>query len=246
MGLFSSIFGGGGKAPELRPPGPDELQSLKELGTRGAAGTQLATGAVEDITALRGPELATQLQALGSLLSLLTGGQFTSPTVEEAIRRQRGDVEERVRRQLGPGGEVSTPGRESLAAFGTQSELLREGARTEELSRLLQVLGLLGPQTRQTASIGFAEPSPGIVRTTGVQERLGELGARSNVASAALRSQSDILGGLIGPAAKGFGGFLGQADIGSLLRSLIGPASIAAAPITGGFSLGVPPLTLGI
>jgi hypothetical protein len=86
--------------------------------------------------------------------------------------------------------------------------MLREQARIANIAPILQMLGLLGPQGRQTAAIGFGEPSPGILRTTGVQERLGEFAGRSRIAEALIGAQAK--GGEAGMAGLGkLGGFLG-------------------------------------
>jgi hypothetical protein len=173
------------------------------------AGTNLSEAQVAALMRLIGPETDVQLGGLQQMMDFMSGKPYTSPTLEAGLRRQQGTLDERLLRQLGPGGEVSTPGRAAQAEFGTQSEMLREQARIQNIQPILQMLGLLGPQGRQTAAIGFGEPSSGILRTTGVQERLGEFDARSRMAAALYGPQAQT--GMAGMAGLGkLGGFLGS------------------------------------
>lgn len=248
MGLFDFFGGGGDSKPTLRPAGPEEQRALEQLGRRGEAGTALSEAQIASILSLLGPETEAQRQALQQIIGFLSGAPFESPTVESALRRQSGELQERLLRQLGPGGEVSTPGRAALAEFGTQSDVLREQARAQQLGPALQLLGLLGPQATSRAQVGLTDPSPGIVRQTGVQERLGELSSLSSIAAAAQgkgAGGADILsflgggaGGLGAALARILGSGAGATGLAGLFGA--GGAGAVGAGTAGGISASLP------
>ena len=71
----------------------------------------------------------------------LAGNLPVSPTLERELIDAEQTLNERLRRQLGPGYATSTPGTEALQKFGQSGIELREAARRGELT-LAEQLGL--------------------------------------------------------------------------------------------------------
>lgn len=75
----------------------------------------------------------------------LKGELPIAPALERELEEGRLNLEERLRKQLGPGFETSTPGIEALDRFFRSGEELREGARRGDLT-LAEQLGLARQQ----------------------------------------------------------------------------------------------------
>ncbi|MFQ5915797.1 MAG: hypothetical protein ACE5JS_21700 [Nitrospinota bacterium] len=71
----------------------------------------------------------------------LRGELPVNPALLRGLEKSEEELRERLRRQLGPGFETSTPGIEALAEFGERRESLLEGARRADLT-LAEQFGL--------------------------------------------------------------------------------------------------------
>jgi hypothetical protein len=80
-------------------------------------------------------------------LAALKGELPVDPALEETLGLQERELRERLSSTLGPGYETSTPGIESLASFNRTAEILRSGARRDELT-LAEQLGITREQQR--------------------------------------------------------------------------------------------------
>lgn len=80
-------------------------------------------------------------------LKALKGELDVDPALEETLSTQERELRNRLSAQLGPGWETSTPGIEALGNFTRSSEILRAGARNDQLT-LAEQLGLAREQER--------------------------------------------------------------------------------------------------
>ena len=80
-------------------------------------------------------------------LKALRGELDVDPALEETLGTQERDLRNRLASQLGPGWETSSPGIEALGNFTRSSEILRAGARNDQLT-LAEQLGLAREQER--------------------------------------------------------------------------------------------------
>lgn len=80
-------------------------------------------------------------------LKALKGELPVDPALEETLGVQERELRAKLASQLGPGYETSSPGIEALGNFFRSSEILREGARTNQLT-LAEQLGLTREQQR--------------------------------------------------------------------------------------------------
>jgi hypothetical protein len=81
-------------------------------------------------------------------LKALKGELPVDPALEETLKVQEQELRNKLSTQLGPGYETSTPGIETLGNFFRSAEILREGARTNQLT-LAEQLGITREQQRQ-------------------------------------------------------------------------------------------------
>lgn len=110
-------------------------------------------------------------------LKALKGELPVDPALEEGIASQEQTLRERLAGQFGPGYETSSPGIETLGNFFKSSEILREGARTGQLT-LAEQLGI----TRQQQS-GFDQASSqDALRMSAVGDPLTFAGAFGQIA----------------------------------------------------------------
>lgn len=91
-----------------------------------------------------------QLEMSHRSLAALRGELPISPGLEKAIATQEQDLRATLTKQLGPGFETSTPGMQAMGEFRTNAEILREGARTNQLT-LNEQLGLARQQQSQAS-----------------------------------------------------------------------------------------------
>ncbi len=75
----------------------------------------------------------------------LKGELPVDPGLEEGLRVNEQDLREKLARQIGPGWETSSPGIEAMAAFKRDAEILRSGARNQQLT-LAEQLGITREQ----------------------------------------------------------------------------------------------------
>lgn len=80
-------------------------------------------------------------------LKALRGELDVDPALEDTLQTQERQLREKLAAQLGPGYETSTPGNEALNNFFRSSEMLRAGARNDQLT-LAEQLGLAREQER--------------------------------------------------------------------------------------------------
>ncbi|HEX7128336.1 MAG TPA: hypothetical protein VF406_21495 [Thermodesulfobacteriota bacterium] len=138
-----------GSQPRVPQPGPEEAALLRDEAALLREGTQFLRGldpvvmaelgltfdpktgqftAAPDAALGQGNEILRALQARS--LRLARGEMDADPFLERAIAKERNLLNERLLRQLGPGGETSSPGLELLSRFGTDVAATRaENAR---------------------------------------------------------------------------------------------------------------------
>jgi hypothetical protein len=168
-----------------------------------------------------------------------------SPGLERELASTESSVRERLRKQLGPEFETSTPGAGVLGNLFTRSEELRESARRGELTGGMQSALALG-QFRQGTLGSFLSQGQGISQGglpfigagTQVSGALGSqlgmfaqdrgLQAQISMANADRRAASKAaligaVGGLAGAAATGGASYLGSKAIGAGLGAALKP-----------------------
>jgi len=153
----------------------------------------------------------------------LAGELPVNPALIRAREEGLKTLEERLRKQLGPGFETSSPGIEALSEFGTRSEELFEGARRGDLT-LAESLGIARQESQERtldrlfgrAAAGFEFPRSAAASITGPlslfqQDRALQL--QANITSQQIGGQT--LASLFGAAGTavglgiGLGGFGG-------------------------------------
>lgn len=110
-------------------------------------------------------------------LKALRGELPVDPALENELKGQEEQLRERLVAQFGPGYETSSVGIETLGDFFTNSEAMREGARTGQLT-LAEQLGL----TRQQQDIFARQSSQDALRTSSVADPLAFAGAYGQAA----------------------------------------------------------------
>lgn len=81
-------------------------------------------------------------------LKAMKGELPLDPALEESLKSSEQQMREKLQSQFGPGYETSSPAIETLGQFMRSSEILREGARTGQLT-LSEQLGLTREQQEQ-------------------------------------------------------------------------------------------------
>lgn len=110
-------------------------------------------------------------------LDALAGNLPVDPALEQNLTQQENELRERLATQFGPGYETSTPAIETLGDFFRNSEVLREGARTGQLT-LAEQLGLAREQ-QNDFSRGASQD---VLRQTSIGDPLTFAGAFGQVA----------------------------------------------------------------
>jgi hypothetical protein len=105
-------------------------------------------------------------------LKALKGELPVDPALEDSLSKQEQELRDRLSAQLGPGYETSTPGIEMLGEFFRSSEILREGARTGQLT-LAEQLGI----TREQQDIYRRQSSQDTLRQSAIGDPLTFAGA---------------------------------------------------------------------
>lgn len=105
------------------------------------------TGITKRPDALADMKKDIETQLTERTLKALKGELPVDPALEETLGVQERDLRAKLSSQLGPGYETSSPGIESLGNFFRSSEILREGARTNQLT-LSEQLGITREQQR--------------------------------------------------------------------------------------------------
>jgi hypothetical protein len=165
-------------------------------------------------------------------LKALKGELPVDPALEESLQKQEEDLRNRLSAQLGPGYETSTPGIETLAEFMRSSEILREGARTGQLT-LAEQLGI----TRDQQEMFRRQSSQDVLRQSSIGDPLTFAGAFGQTARGFGQAQVPFIqhrqmqlnasianaqsaNGLMGAGIGALGGILGMLSDERLKRNI--------------------------
>jgi hypothetical protein len=131
-------------------------------------------------------DLETQLTKRS--LDALAGNLPVSPGLERDLGKQEQTLREKLGAQLGPGFETSTPGIEALAKQRESADVLREGARTAQLT-LAEQLGI----TRQQQDQFSRQSSQDVLRQQAIGDPLTLAGAFGQTASGFGKAQEPFI-----------------------------------------------------
>lgn len=147
------------------------------------------------ITAItkRADPLADQSKEIQGLLNerslkALKGELPIDPGLERDLAAQRSTLMESLTRQFGPGGLTSSPAQEALQRFNESEDILREGARTGQLT-LAEQLGI----TREQQNDFARQSSQDTLRASAIGDPLTFAGAFGQVANNYLRAQQPFI-----------------------------------------------------
>jgi hypothetical protein len=121
-------------------------------------------------------------------LDALAGNLPVSPGLERDIGKTTQTLRERLSSQLGPGYETSSPGQEALAKDAENANVLREGARTAQLT-LAEQLGITREQQNQFSQ----QSSQDILRQSSIGDPLTLAGAFGQTASGYGKAQEPYI-----------------------------------------------------
>jgi len=109
-------------------------------------------GTIKSIKKKDNPEDAKRKELEGMYLDrslkAMRGELELDPALEESLKTGEQQLREKLQSQFGPGYETSSPAIETLGQFMRSSEILREGARTGQLT-LSEQLGITREQQEQ-------------------------------------------------------------------------------------------------
>lgn len=131
-------------------------------------------------------DLETQLTKRS--LDALAGNLPVSPGLERDLTQQEQTLRNKLSGQLGPGFETSSPGIEALAKQKESAEVLREGARTAQLT-LAEQLGITREQQNQFSQ----QSSQDILRQSSIGDPLTLAGAFGQTASGFGKAQEPFI-----------------------------------------------------
>jgi hypothetical protein len=139
------------------------------------------TGNITGITKKNDPLQQQNDEITGLLnkrtLDALHGDLPVDPALETSLHTNEQQMRERLSQQFGPGYETSTPGIETLGNFMNQSEQLRYGARTGQLT-LGEQLGI----TRQQQDQFTQQTNQDVLRQAAFGDPMSIAGAYGQVA----------------------------------------------------------------
>lgn len=121
-------------------------------------------------------------------LKALHGELPLDPGLERDLASQRATLMEQLTRQFGPGGLTSTPAQEAIQRFTESENILREGARTGQLT-LAEQLGITREQQNQFAR----QSATDTLRSSAIGDPLTFAGAFGQVANNYLRAQQPFI-----------------------------------------------------
>lgn len=135
-------------------------------------GFEVTTDANGNITSIKKKfdeleEQAREIQKLSQERSIkaLKGELPVDPALEEDLKTQEETLRNKLATQFGPGYETSSPAIEAMEGFRRSAEILREGARTGQLT-LAEQIGLSREQERiykqQTQQEGLLSQATGL------------------------------------------------------------------------------------
>lgn len=138
--------------------------------------TTNAEGTITAISKRANPDDAKRKELESGLLDrslkALKGELPVDPALEETLTTQEKQVRDKLSAQLGPGYETSSAGIETLGNFFRSSEILREGARTGQLT-LAEQLGITRSQQDQFSR----QSSQDVLRQSAIGDPLTFAGA---------------------------------------------------------------------
>jgi hypothetical protein len=121
-------------------------------------------------------------------LDALAGNLPVSPGLERDIGKNTQTLRERLQSQLGPGYETSSAGIEALSKDTENAEILREGARTAQLT-LAEQLGITREQQNQFSQ----QSSQDVLRQSSIGDPLTLAGAFGQTASGFGKAQEPFI-----------------------------------------------------
>jgi hypothetical protein len=121
-------------------------------------------------------------------LAALKGELPIDPGLERDLASQRNTLMESLTRQFGPGGMTSTPAQEALQRFNESENILREGARTGQLT-LAEQLGITREQQNQFTN----QTAQDTLRASAIGDPLTFAGAFGQVSNNYLRAQQPFI-----------------------------------------------------
>lgn len=131
-------------------------------------------------------DLETQLTKRS--LDALAGNLPVSPGLERDLAKQEGTLRNKLSSQLGSGYETSSPGIEALQKQNESAEVVREGARTAQLT-LAEQLGITREQQNQFSQ----QSSQDILRQSSIGDPLTLAGAFGQTASGYGKAQEPYI-----------------------------------------------------
>ena len=142
--------------------------------------------------------------SLERTLSALKGELPINPSLTRELDEQEELLREDLRRQLGPGFETSTPGRDALAKFFRDKEEILEGARRADLTNS-ESLSLARSSLRQGSTVAGSTSGTSPFIATNLPSRFGDIFRAGDVAT----SRSSSVAGLSN-VVSGFGSIASQ------------------------------------
>lgn len=121
-------------------------------------------------------------------LDALAGNLPVSPGLERDLKAQETTLKEKLSSQLGPGFETSSPGIEALQKQHESADVLREGARTAQLT-LAEQLGITREQQNQFSQ----QSSQDVLRQSSIGDPLTLAGAFGQTASGFGKAQEPFI-----------------------------------------------------
>ena len=187
-------------AEDLAPAEKEFREKSLDLLSKGLDASERALDLAEKINPL---EEEVETLSLERTLKALKGELPINPSLTREIDEQEELLREDLRRQLGPGFETSTPGRNALDKFFRDKEEILEGARRADLTNS-ESLSLARASLRQgTTATTTSGSSPFIA--SGLPSRFGDIFRASDVAT----SRSSSVAGLSN-VVSGFGSITSQ------------------------------------
>lgn len=129
-----------------------------------------------------------EMQLTRRSLDALAGNLPVSPGLERDLTKQQETLRERLAQQLGPGFETSSAGIEALQNQSESAEVLREGARTAQLT-LAEQLGITREQQNQFSQ----QSSQDVLRQQAIGDPLTLAGAFGQTAGGFGKAQEPFI-----------------------------------------------------
>ena len=202
---------------ELAPAEKEFRQKSLDLLSKNLDASERALDLAERINPL---EEEVETLSLERTLAALKGELPINPSLTREIDEQEELLREDLRRQLGPGFETSTPGRNALDKFFRDKEEILEGARRADLTNS-ESLSLARASLRQGKTATTTSGSSPFI-ASGLPSRFGDIFSGSNIIQN--RSQS---AGQLSNVSSGFSAIAGQlgADRNAQFQASIANAS---------------------